>query len=89
VAEERDDLEATVGATRNGRGDGDLRRLQGRVRLVVAVAFTLGLAIDRVGPLLSDDWVQLSDWGLGLMLAAILVLLGVEGFSAVFRRFLA
>jgi len=88
VARDRDDLDETLQAARNGRGAGDLRNLQVKVRIVVGVAFVGGVFLDRIGPLIDSRWVQYTDLGLGLMLASILVLLGVEGLTAIFSRFL-
>ena len=73
-------------ADTDGRG-AEVNRLRDRVRIVVALAFVAGIAVDRVGPVISDDWQQYSDWSLGLMLAAVLVLLGTESIAVIFARF--
>jgi hypothetical protein len=78
--DEKDGLDPVAAAERSG--------LQSKLRLVAAFTLMGGLLLDRFGPSLFTNWQQYSDWGLGLVLASILVLLGERGAFAVVDRFL-
>lgn len=67
--------------------DDELRELREKLRWVVAVVLVIGIFLDRVAPaVLGDDYEPLSDLGLGSILAAILVLLGIESVAWLLKR---
>ena len=65
----------------------ELTDLQDKLRVVAAFALIAGILLDRLGPSVFDNYEQYSDWGLGLVLAAVLVLLGERGAFALIDRF--
>lgn len=83
---EQSDVDETLNLVRNGRGLDELSDIRGKLRLLGAFGFFLGIALDRLGPVVFDRWVQYSDVGLFLMIAAILVLLGEQGVGRLFER---
>lgn len=82
--EHRGDLDETLDRLRDEEA-GELTALQRRLRVVAAFAFIIGLGLDRFGSLVVEDHEPLSDIGLALVLAAILVLLGERGLTPLFR----
>ena len=67
--------------------DDELRELREKLRWVIAAVLVGGLFLDRVAPVvLGPDYEPLSDIGLGSVLAAILVLLGIESVAWLLRR---
>lgn len=67
--------------------DDELSELQRKLRLVVALVLVVGLFLDRVAPvILGPRYDPVSEVGIGAVLAAILVLLGIEGVSWFLKR---
>lgn len=54
-------------------------RIVGSFVLIALIVFVV--VIDRVGPLLSPDYVGIGDGALGLLLGALFALVGVQGFD--------
>jgi len=67
--------------------DDELRELREKLRWIVAVVLVAGIFLDRLAPVvLGDDYEPLSDLGMGSILAAVLVLLGIESVAWLLRR---
>jgi uncharacterized membrane protein YdcZ (DUF606 family) len=65
----------------------ELKELRERVRWLVAGTLVAGIMLDRVGPaVLGERYTSLSDWALALVLAAVLVLLGIESVAWLLKR---
>ena len=67
--------------------DDELRELREKLRWIVAVVLVFGIFLDRIAPvILGPEYEPLTDLGLGSILAAILVLLGIESVAWLLRR---
>lgn len=80
------DIDQTVERVASGAARGELDGVRGKLRFLAAAGFFIGIAIDRFGPVLFERWIQYSDVGLFLIIAAILVLLGEQGVGRLFER---
>jgi uncharacterized membrane protein required for colicin V production len=54
-------------------------RVVGAFVLVALIIFVV--VIDRIGPIISPDYVGIGDAALGLLLGALFALVGVQGFD--------
>jgi hypothetical protein len=80
------DVDATLKLVSEGKNRKELDDVRGNLRLLAAGGFFVGIAIDRLGPVVFERWIQYSDVGLFLMIAAVLVLLGEQGVGRLFER---